>query len=446
MTYEKEINQLATNLNDIIKKNNPYVFDMLSETGKRIYFPKGVLSQTRQANEKGVKYNATIGMATENNQPMHLGSINAYFKNISLKEIFPYAPSTGVKKLRELWKKSIYSKNPSLKSKIVSSPVITVGLTHAITSTANMFVNSQDTVLVPDKMWGNYKLVFKERRNADLQTYKIFDNNLKFDIEGIREKFINLAKKKSKLAIVINFPNNPTGYSLTKEEAKKFINIIKELPDYNCNVIIIFDDAYFGLFYEENTYKESLFSELACCSDRILAIKSDATTKELFVWGFRLGFLTFATKSNNQEELYAALEKKAAGIIRSTVSSSSNPLQHIILKAMTSSNFLSEIKNKSIILKERYVKVKEIVYKEKYLDEWDVYPFNSGYFMCIRLKNVNAEELRIHLLNEYSLGTISTSPTDLRIAFSCLETNIIEEVFELIYKGIKDLKNENPKN
>jgi hypothetical protein len=58
--------------------------------------------------------------------------------------------------------------------------------------------------------------------------------------------------------------------------------------------------------------------------------------------------------------------------------------------------------------------------------------------LVLKLKNVEAEALRIHLLNNYSLGIISTSQTDVRIAFSCLEKTQIGEVFELIYSGIKD--------
>jgi hypothetical protein len=59
--------------------------------------------------------------------------------------------------------------------------------------------------------------------------------------------------------------------------------------------------------------------------------------------------------------------------------------------------------------------------------------------MCLKLKTVDAEPLRLHLLDRYQLGTISTAKRDLRIAFSCLEVDQIEPVYDDIHRGILDL-------
>ncbi len=91
-------------------------------------------------------------------------------------------------------------------------------------------------------------------------------------------------------------------------------------------------------------------------------------------------------------------------------------------------------------MKNRAQLVKEFLSDPKYNDSCDVYPFNSGYFMCIRLKSVEAEPLRLHLLEKYGVGLISIGKTDLRIAFSCLEENEIPELFNIILQGVEDLK------
>jgi len=93
-------------------------------------------------------------------------------------------------------------------------------------------------------------------------------------------------------------------------------------------------------------------------------------------------------------------------------------------------------------MKERAKKVKEVLNGEKYDKYWSYYPFNSGYFMCLQLKKINAEKLRVHLLNQYGVGTVAISSTDLRVAFSCVEEHEIEELFNLIYKGAEDLAKE----
>lgn len=93
-------------------------------------------------------------------------------------------------------------------------------------------------------------------------------------------------------------------------------------------------------------------------------------------------------------------------------------------------------------MKERAKKVKEVLNGEKYDKHLSYYPFNSGYFMCLQLKKINAENLRVHLLNQYGVGTVAISSKDLRVAFSCVEEHEIEELFNLIYKGAKDLAKE----
>ena len=87
--------------------------------------------------------------------------------------------------------------------------------------------------------------------------------------------------------------------------------------------------------------------------------------------------------------------------------------------------------------------VKKVVFDSKYKGVWDAYPFNSGYFMCIRLKSVDAETLRRHLLEKYGVGLISMGKRDLRIAFSCLEESDILELFNIIFQGVKDLESLN---
>jgi hypothetical protein len=59
--------------------------------------------------------------------------------------------------------------------------------------------------------------------------------------------------------------------------------------------------------------------------------------------------------------------------------------------------------------------------------------------MCLKLKTVDAEELRVHLLDKYGIGTIAINQTDLRIAFSCIEEGDLPELFRLIYQGVQDL-------
>ena len=44
--------------------------------------------------------------------------------------------------------------------------------------------------------------------------------------------------------------------------------------------------------------------------------------------------------------------------------------------------------------------------------------------MSLKLNQVDPEELRKHLINNYSIGIIALNSTDIRIAFSCVEKKI----------------------
>ena len=89
------MNPLAKELNDLIVQQNPHVLEMLSDLGKNLFFPKGILTQSAEAKEKAHKYNATIGIATEKGGPMYLECIHRKLSAFDPKDIFPYAPPAG---------------------------------------------------------------------------------------------------------------------------------------------------------------------------------------------------------------------------------------------------------------------------------------------------------------------------------------------------------------
>ena len=435
------MNPIAQDLNQIIEKGNPYIMEMLSEMGRNLFFPKGILSQSAEAREKAYKLNATIGIATEHGATMHFSSVMGSIDSIRPRESLTYASSFGIPDLRKVWQDSLFKKNPSLKGKTVSLPVVTCGITHAISMFADIWLDPDDVVILPDKMWGNYNMILNVKKGAKISQYDLFSESGGFNLEAFEEKIRIEAEKHDKITVLLNFPNNPTGYSITVEEGKRIIEILAGIAETGKNIIAVTDDAYFGLFYEEQTLKESLFANLCNRHPRLLAVKLDGATKENFVWGLRVGFITYGCKiEGDSMAVYDALERKTAGSIRGSISNASHLGQTIVLKSMQSENFIKEKEEKFKVLKNRAGRIKEVLSDSRYKDAWDVYPFNSGYFMCIRLKSVDAETLRRHLLEKYGVGLISMGERDLRIAFSCLEEGDILELFNIILQGVEDLK------
>lgn len=420
---------LAEELNCLLDRDCPVAGRLLSQRGRGLFFPRGIISQSQEAAQKATQANATIGIATDGKTPLYLDCIHKYFNGLAPADVYPYAPSTGKKPLREAWLEKIRAENPSLGGKPVSLPVVTNGLTQGLSTLGDLFLDPGDVILLPDKFWGNYRLIFSVRLGAGISTYPLYAPEGGFNVAGL-EKALAARPKDSKTMVLLNFPNNPTGFSPSLDHARRIVEVLVA-ASRDRDLLVVMDDAYFGLFYEPGLLEESLFGALCGASERILAVKADAATKEEFVWGFRCGFLTFGA-GNGNADIYAALEKKVGGAIRGSLSNVSHLGQTLVLKALQDPDFSAQQQAARDILADRAKQVTALVHQDAFKDCWDVHPFNAGYFMCLALKGITAEEARTQLLDKHGIGTIAAGEKDLRIAFSSLPAEKIEPVFRAI--------------
>src|SRR6056297_3404364 len=330
------MNKIAVELNETLK--GTVVERLFSDFGRRFYFPKGIVSQSAEAKQKATKYNATVGMATDGKKPLFLQSIQKLITGLSEEEIYPYAPTPGLPALRKVWREEMDRKNPSLRGKLTSSPLVTSGLTHGILAAADLFTGSGDKIVFPDMFWGNYRLIFEGRREAELLTFPFFNDQGGINMEALEQSLRGAGKK---MVLILNFPNNPTGYSPNRAEADAIAALLKKLADEGNDILCIIDDAYFGLFYEKETFNESIFGLLADMHENILAVKIDGATKEELAWGFRVGFITYGAKGLTLDQ-YEALQKKTMGAIRSSISNANRMAQSLLLKGLEDPGYQKE--------------------------------------------------------------------------------------------------------
>ncbi len=416
-----------------LNKTLGHATEFLSAVGRRMYFPYGgILGQGAEA--KACDINATIGMAfEEDGSPMVM---DCFAKNVALgKKAFLYAGSFGLPTLREIWRDFMVRKNPSLKGKTFSNPVVTNALTHGLRVCAELFADRGGKVLVPDLFWDNYALIFGEACGARMETFNTFRNGY-FDAAAMKRALLGPGRKK---LLILNFPNNPTGYTATLEDAKRIVAAVKAAAAKGKKVVVILDDAYFGLVYEKGVHGESLFAEFADLHENVLAVKLDGTTKEDYVWGMRVGFVTFACKGLSAEQL-KALEAKAAGDVRSSISNDSSLGQSLAIAAFRDPGYIREKREKYAVLKNRYRVIRGILKTHpEYAESFEPMPFNSGYFMCVRPKGVDAEAVRRCLIERYSTGTIVLSGL-IRLAFSTVSAKTLPRLFANVDLAVRNLK------
>lgn len=429
------MNHQAKALNERIINKNKSVYHMLSDRGRGLYFPYlGILGQGAAA--KGKTYNATIGLANEDDgSPMRL----SYFDTFPLApaEVLPYAPSQGLPALRQRWKELIYEKNKSLSGIDISQPVVTQALTHGISLAAQLFLNPGEEVVIPTPFWDNYSLIFQECTGARIHSFSCFENGA-FNLKGFSQCLEE--RKGKKVVFLFNAPNNPTGYTPTEAEAERIVELCKSSAEQGTQIVFIADDAYFGLVYESGVVLESLFAMLARAHQNILAVKVDGVTKEDYAWGLRVGFMTFAAKDGDSD-LYKALEDKVSGLIRGMISNCSQMSQSVVLKALTHPDYQPNKEAKYATLKQRYETLKhELSNHPEYGAMFKPLPYNSGYFMCLELDGkLDSEKVRQRLLDHYDTGVVVLGPL-VRVAFSCVAELKIPELIKNIYQACLDLK------
>ena len=317
-----------------------------------------------------------------------------------------------------------------------SLPLVTVGLTHGLSIIADLFAGEGRTVAVPAPFWGNYRQTFALRTGARVVSADAYRGG-RYNPLAVAEALDGLPAGEPAVAMV-NCPGNPGGYSPTVEERRVLKRSLLEIADAR-PLVVICDDAYAGLVYEEGVPRRSLFWELAGAHERLIPIKVDGATKELAFFGGRVGFLTFGLELDR--ETTEALESKVKSLARSTLGSPVATSQVIVLAALKSGRARAEVEEVRRIAEERYRALKPALAA---LDPRLLrpLPWNAGYFALIEIPEelgLDPDRVRRHLLAHHSTGIISVKPRYLRLATCSVAAEALPELVERVARGVREL-------
>lgn len=402
---------LAEALNGTIRSQAPGLWTLLSQRGQALFFPRqGILGQSAEA--RGTRVNATIGIALEDGgQPLSLSQI---VEDVLLSpgSFLPYAPSEGLRELREVWGEKIRRAHPTLSS--VGLPVVAAGITHALSVVATLFLDPGDELLLFDPSWDNYALIAETMHGARLRQVPLFSEG-RLNVAGLAAA---LGRGEGKRTVLLNFPHNPTGYSPSLSEAKELASTFRGFAESGGSLVVILDDAYEGFVYEEGIVRQSLLSYLADLHERIVVVKIDGASKEEYAWGLRIGFVTVAGRGLTADVL-RAVEEKLAGAVRATVSNASHLSQRLLLRALIAASLGEEQRKNFEILRARYHAAKAEFSSPESQKSCTLLPCNGGYFLCVKLpEGTDAERVRAELRTVHSVGVIALPENLLRVAFS----------------------------
>ena len=446
------------------------LYNALSELGKRIYLPQGVFHWSGRA-KREADINGTLGSAfgfeedfIEGGEakwvPLYLEDIKKYTK-LNVNEIVTYSQVSGLVDLKNSWKewlikKSCYNidlekeKLKKLES-FITVPVVTTGITNGIFLCCSLLLNPGDFIISPNKRWGNYDNIVEKLIGAKIKSFDFLSGE-KFNTNGMKNAIYEISKVQEKIVIILGFPNNPTGYIPNQEELDEIIATLKEVQrSISKPIVVLVDDAYEPYVFSNEVINRSIFYALHELEEDIIPIKLDGITKELLLYGGRIGFITIGLKPHwvkNAEELTTLkteLDNKLSGLIRTTISNSNHFYQSLVLKLFEDIGMdgLIQKRDKVInLLKERYKKINSEFKKIKN-ENISVDSNAGGFFIFVNLNKISANKFADHLLIRYKVGVIPIEkPNDningIRIAYCSIDIKKIPEFVSRIDQALKD--------
>ena len=168
------------------------------------------------------------------------------------------------------------------------------------------FINPEDVVLCPEPAYPVYHLGAIFTDGVPYYMPLTWENKFLPDLGKIPEEILEKAK-----IIWLNYPNNPTGATATKEFFKEVIKVAKKY-----DLIVAHDAAYVEIYYEEPPI--SIF-EVDGAKD--VAIEFHSLSKTFCMTGWRIGFAVGGgflvsalakVKSNIDSGVFTAVQEAGA--------------------------------------------------------------------------------------------------------------------------------------
>jgi len=154
--------------------------------------------------------------------------------------------------------------------------LVTVGASEAIDIALRSIINPGDEVLIPEPSFVSYKPCTIFAGGVPVEVPTKSENDFKLRAEDIIPKITPRTK-----ALILSYPNNPTGAIMTKEDLKELVDVLKDK-----DIIVISDEIYAELTYEGEHVSIANFPEM---KDKTILI--NGFSKAFAMTGWRLGFV-----------------------------------------------------------------------------------------------------------------------------------------------------------
>ena len=334
--------------------------------------------------------NATIGaILDEDEKLVCLPTVENVFRRLDTNELIAYAPISGLPEYLDCVLTAAFGNS---RPEGYIAAVATAGGTGAIHHAIWNYTDAGETVLCSDWYWGAYKVLCKDM-DRDFTTYKMLDENNKFNLPALKAKVEELLAKQDNLLYILNTPaHNPTGYSLSEADMDGVLAVLKEAAKPGKNIIFFLDVAYIDYAGEKEEVRK-IFKKLSGLPTNILCIVGYSMSKGFTMYGQRTGAMIGVSADKSVIDEFAAINQYTS---RATWSNINRPAMRTLAAIYSDPALLADVCAERDHYYQMIKARADLFTKEAAECGLPMLPYVAGFFLSIPAKNPEAICEKLH--------------------------------------------------
>ncbi|WHZ04669.1 aminotransferase A [Neobacillus sp. YX16] len=308
-----------------------------------------------------------------------------------------YTPNAGIIELRTA-ACDFVKKKYGLSYEAESEVIVTMGASEAIDISFRTILTEGTEVILPGPIYPGYEPIIRMCGAVPVHV-DIRKNQFRFTLEMIKPYITDKTR-----CIVLPYPSNPTGVSLTEMELKEIADYLKERE-----IFVLADEIY-----SELTYDQHHLSIASFLKEKTIVI--NGLSKSHSMTGWRIGFL-FAPKD---------ITKHILKVHQYNVSCANSIAQKAALGALTTGM------DDAIPMKREYIQRRDYVYNRLTAMGLSVVKPDGAFYFFVKIPEsipVNSFDFALEMVHQAKVAVVPGSAFSefgegyFRLSFACsLET------------------------
>ena len=342
--------------------------------------------------------NATIGAILDDQENLViLPAVEKAWRALPMNEVANYAPIAGLPEFLDAAIELTFADNrPDAYIKAVATAGGSGVLHHVIWNYSEI----GDTILTSDWYWGPYNVLCQEALRK-LDTFTLFDEQLKFNFPAFEAKVKALLERQNNLVMILNTPaHNPTGYSLTDSEWEQVIGFLVECAKNQSKVIVpVVDIAYLDYAGEKNAVR-AFMKKFSGLPANILPIMAFSMSKGYTMYGQRTGAMIGVSSS---QQIIKEFEDINQYTSRATWSNINRGCMRMLANIMSDKAQQTQMEQERDVYYRLIQERAAIFTREAQAANLKMLPFVAGFFITVPAPNPDAVCNKLHEDNIFAV-------------------------------------------